>query len=114
MPYPGISTILMVTVSDSSFFALMRKSNRRRFKDLTVIVKRLPSNLEFTQSFAEYFAMEEKHEPALCVINDALRVGLDLGANLRRGSEAAQALIYRHLAPLEDSDRRPCWWWSRT
>ena len=46
-------------VSDGSFSDRMRTSNRRRLKDLTVIVKRLRSNLEFTQSLAEYFDGEQ-------------------------------------------------------
>ena len=77
------------TVSDGSFADLMRISNGERLGSVVKILKRLRSNTNFTQSLAQYFAMDDMIEPVTCVINEALRKGPDLGAFLRGGTVAS-------------------------
>ena len=97
-------------LSTGSFLDTMRILDPNRFRKFCTIFNRIQANLDFTQSLSDYFATDEMLEPALLVISDAIRRGLNLRTTLRGGSVAANAQMYRHRAPASDrefSSRRP-------
>ena len=100
---PGYNSGL---VSDGSFNDLMKKSNQKNHTHVAEILRRIKSNLNFTQSLSQYFAMDDMLEPVTCVISDGIRRGPDLGASLRGGTVASNAQVYRHLAADGDHDNR--------
>ena len=51
-------------------------------------------------------ALDDKLELATLVLVEALKIGPNLEANLRDGSFASCAKIYRHLASASDCDER--------
>ena len=61
------------TISDGSFANIMQISNGERLGSVVKILERLRSSANFTQSLAQYFAMEDMTEPVTCVITEALR-----------------------------------------
>ena len=103
-PSQGDDIPIEETEGDCSFANLMRNYNSSRYDNVCKRLKRLRSNLHFTQSLAEYFAMEDKIDPGLCVVNEALRGGPDMGIYLQGGSVASKALIFRHLVSQYDKD----------
>ena len=91
-------------LSNGSFLDTMRTMDYPRFQHFCTVLKRIQSNLEFTQSLSEYFATDDMLEPALLVVSRAIRRNLNLEKSLRGGSVAAQALLYRHRASPRDHD----------
>ena len=71
---------------------------------MCTILDRLISNLHFSQTMNEYFAIDEKIEPAKQVLTEAVKQGPNLGKLLRGGSFASCAQVYRHLASDFDTD----------
>ena len=84
----------------------MKKSNQKNHTHVAEILRRIKSNLYFTQSLSQYFAMDDMLEPVTSVITDGIRRGLDLGASLRGGTDASNAQVYGHLAADCDHDNR--------
>ena len=82
----------------------MRNMDYNRFQRFCTIINRIQANLNFTQSLSDYFATDEMLEPALLVISEAIRRNLNLGASLRGGSVAGNALLYRHRASSRDRE----------
>lgn len=92
------------SLSDGSFLSLMQQMNLSKAQKFCRILKRMESNLNFTQSLSEHFANDEMLEPALMVVSDVLRQSPDLGEGLWGRSVAANALLYRHRASPRDRE----------
>ena len=67
-------------------------------KNIVDILNRIDSNLHFSQSINEFFATNQKINPARLVILEAMKKGPDIGAILRGGSFAVAANAYLHLS----------------
>ena len=76
----------------------------RKYWEASEIFRRIRSNLNFTQSLSQYFAMDDMNEPVTCVTNEAIRNGPNLGASLRGGTVASCTQVYRHMASRFDHD----------
>ena len=87
-----------------SFIEVLNQINVKRTQVLCTILNRLASNAHFSQTMSEYFALDEKIEPAKMVLTQAIKQGPDLGRMLRGGSFASCAQVYRHLASNCDTD----------
>ena len=68
------------------------------------ILDRIESNSHFSQSLNDFFATNQKINPARLVILEAMKKGPDMGAVLRGGSFASAANAYLHLSNLHDHD----------
>ena len=90
--------------SDSSLLGLSNQVDPNRCKNICTILDRVISNLHFSQTMNEYFALDEMVEPAKQVLIEAVKQGPNLGTLLRGGSFASHAQIFRHLASSFDSD----------
>ena len=94
-------------ISQNSFLGLINTANPIRCAKMCEILDRVISNLHFSQSMCEYFALDDKIEPAKLVLAEAVKQGPNLGNSLRGGTFSSNAQIFRHLASSKDSDDAP-------
>ena len=90
--------------ASSSFLSLMNQVNPKKCQEICTILERVISNIHFGQTMNEYFALDDKIEPAKHVLTEAIKQGPDLGHILRGGSFASCAQVFRHLSSPYDSD----------
>ena len=76
---------LLTRISKNSFLGLLNVANPSRCVKLCEILDRVISNIHFGQTMNEYFALDEKIEPAKHVLTEAVKQGPDLGKTLRGG-----------------------------
>ena len=76
---------LLPRISKNSFLGLLNVANPSRCVKLCEILDRVISNIHFGQTMNEYFALDEKIEPAKHVLTEAVKQGPDLGKTLRGG-----------------------------
>ena len=69
-----------------------------------MILKRVISNMHFSQSMSGFLASESAIEAAKIVVTEAVKRGPDLGSFLRRGSFASCVQVYRNLSSQFDYD----------
>ena len=89
---------------EDSLFGLMNRTNPSACKLIFEIIERIVSNLNFSQSMAEYLASEGAIESTKLVVSEALKRGPDLGSFLRGGPFASCAHVYRNTTSRFDFD----------
>ena len=87
-----------------SFLGLMHRMNHQNTNLTFEILERITSNLNFSQSLAEYLASDGSIETTKLVISEALKKGPDLGQFLRGGPFASCAQTYKNLSSKNDAD----------
>ena len=87
-----------------SFFGLMYRTNYKNTNLFFETLERITSNLNFSQSLAEYLASDGSIETTKLAITEALKKGPDLGKFLRGGPFASCAQIYKNLSSKHDAD----------
>ena len=89
---------------DDSHFGLLKLANPTECRRLHLILKRVISNMHFSQSMSGFLASESAIEAAKIVVTEAVKRGPDLGSFLRGGSFASCVQVYRNLSSQFDYD----------
>ena len=91
-------------LTGNSLLGMMKAAAPSKTTKIIEILDRIESNLHFSQRLNEFFATNQKINPARLVILEVMKKGPNMGAVLRGGSFASAANAYLHLRNLYDHD----------